>query len=554
LYHLRLKCISGLLTALVCVSVAVPSGAQIGAFTATPAAFSPDADGINDFTSLRFSLADTVLELSLIVFEADSITPVDTLIAPAPSSQLGLRTVTWDGLRHDGTAAPEAAYIATLAAVSELSVASALSVPLFVDITPPTLQTTSVSPPLYFPGVPGHESVLSVTFNLGAVSPVPPGRVPDEIQYQVFTPSGAELDPSNLDGRISFQPPLPYDNPPGVDSDGAYTFKWDAGDQTSLADGTYTIVMFIVDTAGYTRIDSAFADVDNKAPTVSWTSPPSAQKLSVLPDSLYGTAWDRSGVDSMYVRYGTSGPLAPMQWSTRNDTAFFALGLAGVITTEGEHEIQLRVKDAVGFTTGHIARQSWEVTWLVTAPMPPTLDPFSGEWHSARYTVAGDVPSDADIDGVIRVYRNGTQVDSVFTVFINRFESTVPLVAGENIITATHRDGASNESVHSNAVRVVLDQSTGLFMPVPFRSGNDFSVNLSSPANSVELNIYDMTGDLVVALGSTTPAVRFAIPWNVRNGNGETVKKGPLVIVATVNFADGRVEQVRKLFLVEPAQ
>ena len=551
---MRLKCISGLLTALLCVSVAAPSGAQIGSFAATPAAFSPDADGINDFTSLRLSLTDTVLELSLIVFEADSITPVDTLIAPAPSSQLGLQTVTWDGLRFDGSPAPEAAYVATLAVISQQSVPSALSVPLFLDITPPALQVTSVSPPLYFPGVPGHESVLSVTFNLGAVSPVPPGRVPDEIQYQVFTPSGAQLDPSNLEGRISFQPPLPYENPLGVDNDGTYTFKWDAGGQGALSDGTYKIALFIVDAAGYTRIDTAFADVDNQAPTVSWTSPASGQKLSVLADSLHGYAWDRSGVDSMYVRYGTSGPLAPMQWSTRNDTAFFSLVLADAITTEGHHEIHVRVKDAVGFTTGHIARQNWEVTWLTSTPMPPTLDPFDGVWHSARYTVSGDIPSDAEVDGVILIYRNGTQVDSVFTVFLTRFESTVPLVAGENIITATHRDAASNESAHSNPVRVVLDQSAGLFMPVPFRSGNDFSVNLASPANSVELNIYDMTGDLVVTLESTTPAVKFAIPWDVLNGSGVRVKKGPLIVVATVNFADGRVEGVRKLFLVEPAQ
>jgi len=551
LYHLRLKCISGLLTALLCVSVAVPSGAQIGSFTATPAAFSPDADGINDFTTLRPSLADTVLEVSLIVFEADSITPVDTLIAPAPSTQLGLRTVTWDGLRFDGSPAPEGEYVARLAVVSEQSVASALSIPLFVDVTPPVLQVTSVTPPRYFPGVPGHESVLSITFNLIAVSPVPPGRVPDEIQYQVITPSGAPLNPSSLE--VSFEPPLPYDNPPGVDSDGVYTLKWDAADHAN-SDGTYKVIMFIVDAAGYTRIDTALADVDIKPPDVTWTSPASGEKWSVLPDSLHGQAWDRSGIDSMYVRYGTAGAFDPIQWSTHNDTAFFSLILADSIKTEGEHEINLRVKDAVGFTTGRIMLSTFTLTWLVSAPLPPTLDPFDGVSHSNRYTAVGDVPSDADVDGAIRIYRNGTQVDSVFTVLITRFESTVPLVAGENIITATHRDGAFNESVHSNAIRVVLNQSAGLFMPVPFRAGNDFSVNLSSPAMSVELNIYDMTGDLVVALESTAPAVNFAIPWDLLNGSGVIVKKGPLIVVATVNFVDGQVERVRKLFLVEPAQ
>ena len=164
--------------------------------------------------------------------------------------------------------------------------------------------------------------------------------------------------------------------------------------------------------------------------------------MSVLADSLYGSVWDRSGIDSLYYRYGDSGAFTPMQWSTVNDTAFFAIEVAGAISTEGEHEIHVRAKDAIGFTTGHISRQIWDVTWLVSAPMAPTLDPFDGVWHSTRYTVAGDVPSDAEVDGLIRVYRNGTQVDSVFTVFITRFESTVPLVPGENIITATQRDAA----------------------------------------------------------------------------------------------------------------
>jgi flagellar hook assembly protein FlgD len=534
--------------------VAVPTLAQVGSFTASPAAFSPDGDGINDFSTLRYSTTDTLLELSLIVFEADSITPVDTLIAPAPSTQLGLRSVTWDGMRFDGSPAPEAAYVATLAALSEQSVPSALTIPLFVDVTAPVMQVTSVSPPLYFPGVPGHESVLSVTFNLNSVSTVPPGRIPDEIQYQVVTPSGAPLDPSALDGRVSFQPTLPYDNPPGVDSDGAYTWKWDAADQGGLMDGIYRVAMFIVDAAGYTSIDTAYAEFDNKGPSISWISPPSAEKVSVLADSLYGSVWDRSGVDSLYYRYGDSGAFTPMQWSTRNDTAFFAVELAGAINTEGDHEIHVRAKDAVGFTTGHIARQIWNVTWLVSAPTPPTLDPFDGVYHSDRYTVSGDIPSDAEVDAMIRVYRNGARVDSIFVALNTRFSSTVSLVAGENIITATHVDGAGNESVQSNAVRVVLDESAGVFMPVPFRAGNDFSVNLTSPANSVELNIYDMTGDLVTTLAGTTPGIRFDIAWDVINGGGVLVKKGPLVLVVTINYENGSVEQVRKIFLVEPAQ
>lgn len=549
---MRLKCISGLLTALVCVAAAVPTGAQVSSFTASPSAFSPDGDGIDDFTTLRYSASDTLLELAMVVFAADSVTPVDTLIAPAPSTQLGLRTLTWDGLRWDGSPAPEAPYVVTVSWLSETSVPGALSIPLFIDLTAPTVQMTGVSPALYFPGVPGHESVLSVNFNLARVSPVLPGRVPDEIQYRVLTPTGAPLDDSALEGRISFQPPLPYEDPFGVDSDGAYTLEWDAGGQGNLVDGTYRVIIFIVDAAGYTRVDTALAEFDNKAPTVSWISPPTARKVSVLPDSLYGYSWDRSGIDSMYVRYGNAGAFSPMTWTVRDDTAYFAVPVAGAITTEGEHEIQIRSKDAVGFTTGHIARQIWEVTWLVTAPMSPTLDPFDGVWHSDRYTVSGDVPSDAQLDGSIRVYRNGALVDTVLTVFITRFESTVPLVSGENIIVATQRDAAGNESAPSNAVRVVLDESAGLYVPAPFRAGNDFAVNLTAPANSVQLRIYDLTGDLVAELASTTPAASFAIPWDARNGDGTLVKKGPLVVVATVTYADGQVENIRRIFLVEP--
>lgn len=469
---------------------------------------------------------------------------------------LGIRSVCWDGRAWDGAPVPDGPYVVTLFGRSQAMQDTSVSIPLFVDVTPPALQITGVSPAVYVPGLVGHPSVLSVSFSITSVSFPFQGRVPDEIQWEITKPNGQPIPEEDLEGRISFDPPLLDDDPPSVGVDGAYRFKWDADGQDDLGDGTHRIVLLAVDAAGYTRTDTVLARFDVHTPRVSFVNLGSGDEVRVVPDSLIGTAWDASGIDSLYVRYATGAAFHPVTgWTARNDTAFFAVVLADSITSEGDHRITVRAIDATGALCGGCAGRSGEAsldfTWDTTAPEAPQLDPFEGVWRQPHFPLAGDAPEGEGLGGVVYVYRGGVKADSVFLALSTRFETTVALEPGTNVLTATYADAARNESAPSNTVTVTLDDGTGFFTPTPFRPGDDFVINVGAPGRSAEIRVYDLWGDLVVILESNVAGSSYGIAWDGTNASGETVRKGPLVAVATVRFDDGRIRRFRTLFLLE---
>jgi hypothetical protein len=59
-------------------------------------------------------------------------------------------------------------------------------------------------------------------------------------------------------------------------------------------------------------------------------------------------------------------------------------------------------------------------------------------------------------------------------------------------------------------------------------------------------------GDLVATIENESDLQFYALPWDGRNGSGVATKKGPLVAVAAVLYADGEQEIVREVFLYDP--
>ena len=215
----------------------------------------------------------------------------------------------------------------------------------------------------------------------------------------------------------------------------------------------------------------------------------------------------------------------------------------------GSYKITIRAKDAVAADTGRVTLRGIQFTVDTTAPEPPTLEPFDGTWRNSVF------PLKAQWTGTplkIRIYRNDVHIDSVFVVLNSSFEKDVPLLTGQNVFYTTALDLAGNESAPSNAVRAYYDQESGLFIPAPFRPGNEFNVNLTRDASEVILRLYDLSGDLVVSITLSNLGQNYAFIWDGLNGTGNTTKKGPLVAVAEIHYGDGGTDVFREIFLFEP--
>jgi hypothetical protein len=521
--------------------VAASARAQLlSRFEVRSAVISPDGDGAQDSTRVEYALADTALTLSVVVFAADSVTPVDTLRAPSFDFPAGNRTLVWKGLRWDGSPAPEGVYVVTLDAVGEDDPDEQRSLPVFIDLTAPSVQIVSVLPDPYAPGVAGGPTSLSISFVVTNASPVAVGRPPDELRSLFTNPSSGAITPSLLTTTPAF-----------TGASGSYVMAWNATSEVgTLSDGTYRVTLTLSDVAGYANASSHEFDIDTEAPEVKVTSLAENARLRVPPDSLRGFAHDVRGVDSLAVRYATTNPYLPVGTaSVAGDSLLFAVLLADSIAGEGSHRVHFRAVDNVGRVTAY----EFPLTIDLTAPATPSLVPFEGRWRAVAYPLAGEFDDGGDVLSFVRILRNGVAVDSVAAIqSANTFTRNIPLLAGRNELVAVLRDGAFNTSAPSNMVVVTFDTGAGLFAPTPFVPGASFNVNLAGQARGAVLRVFDVTGDLVVRLEDAQPRQFYAFPWDGLNGSGVAVKKGPLVAVAAIDYPDGTHDVLRRVFLFDP--
>jgi flagellar hook assembly protein FlgD len=502
-------------------------------------AFSPNGDNNQETTTIVFSLSEDSPEFSIFVFRSDSVTVVDTLTAPAPRTA-GADSVVWDGTSFDGSPVTEGLYLVTLTALGTAARDTSLTLPVAVDNTPPVISILGAEPGIYAPGLLGTPQIYVVTMVISNTSPtygLP--HLADDLAFNIKNPSGDDIDP--LDA---------WSEPEFSGQNGTYALKWDASGLNSATDGTYSIAVVVADRAGNSAEATDFANVDFEAPKVGFINVAEGAKLSVVPDSLYGWAWDRNGVDSLYIRYSdTGGYVYIPNVTVFADTSFFAALLADSLAEEGVYNLKFRAKDAVAADTGRVSTRGLKITVDRTAPSAPRLEPFDGSWRNPMYTLRGSWTGTPD---VIRIYRDGAKIDSLFALLDQSFVRDVPLHSGLNVLTATAVDLTKNESQHSNEVRVTLDETSGLFFPTPFRPNDQFQVNVSRESTGAKVRLFDLAGELVAVLEDAVPGRNFAFPWDGKNGSGDDVKKGPLVVVAEVRYSDGKSEILRKIFLYDP--
>lgn len=514
--------------------------AQIVTLFDVQAVVSPDGDGHADSTRVRYTLSTPAASLSLVVFEADSVTPVRTLRAPSPQTSGGPRVLYWNGRRGDGSPVPEGAYVVTLFTHGSANPDSVKSLPVFVDVTAPSVAIVSAIPNPYAPGAPGSATSVSISFTVANASPTFPGGIPDEFKSAFANPSGAALTPVSL-----------TTTPPFTGADGSYVLAWNAtAEPTVPPDGEYRVTLTVNDMAGHTANSVYHFDVDTKAPDVKTTSLAENASVRTVPDSLRGYAFDKHGVDSLTVRYAATHPYQPVAstWAS-GDTLRFSVPLADSFSTEGAHRVDFRAVDVFGRATSYFLNFRYDAS----APPAPVLDAVAtSTWKTSTYPLSGHANDGGDQGSFVRVYRNGALVDSVSTFFGDDFEIDVPLVSGRNRLTAALRDGAMNASPPSNPVTVTFDTGAGVFAPAPFGPGDAFDVNASRTAARCTLRVFDLSGQSVIVLEDDGAKQFYSIAWNGSNGTGIDVKKGPLVAVASVDYDDGSHDVFRTVFLFDP--
>jgi flagellar hook assembly protein FlgD len=123
---------------------------------------------------------------------------------------------------------------------------------------------------------------------------------------------------------------------------------------------------------------------------------------------------------------------------------------------------------------------------------------------------------------------------------------------GDNSFRAAQVLDSTSVSPKSNTVIVHFDTAAGFFMPVPMVPGASFDLNTVDAAAKVELRIFDTVGDLVIRFQNREPRTTYSFVWDGKNGSGQSVRRGPLVAVAAVDYPDGTHEIVRQVFLFDP--
>jgi hypothetical protein len=523
--HARRSVFSCLLALALGFGAAPAAARTIGSFSVQPYFFSPVR---GDSVTFRFTLDDTASVL-LIVMESDSSTAVDTLVAGSILRNGTTHRTAWHGAYFDGTPAPEDTFVAFIRTETGAETDSLFSPLFFIDETSPQVFITLVDPGLIAPG--SSDPAQSPDVEITCLVSDPPPTDSLEVDVVITGPEGDRVEA--LAERL-------------VPANGTFKSVWNG--VTATDDGLHGLEVTVRDRASNSANAISYVDVDTKEPTLTVTNVENGSMVRVLPDTLTGWVWDRSGVrDSVWVEYpGRTNFLLVESTYARFDTLFFGVALRDSIGEEGRQDFRFKAVDRVG----QILIKAFDVTWDQSPPPTPILVQPPAVIHSPFVVLDGTMggnPSD-----VMRIYRNDELADTLFPKIEGRWPHSLAIDPGLNRIWAVMSDGAGNVSPRSNTIEVTFDPASGLYVPEPFHPGDAFQVNLAEAARAITVRVYDMGGHAVRVLDGGTTSDNVTIAWDGINGDGVEVRKGPLVAVAFVEFASGTNETLREVFLFEP--
>jgi flagellar hook assembly protein FlgD len=497
-------------------------------------AISPNGDGVSDDTTISATIADSATTVFIAVFRMDTTTVVDTLFVGQTTTDAATVTGTWDGRDFNGSPVADDSFLVCVRADNG-PLQEAQYRAITVDRVAPQIVITNLFPFDFGPGSPDPLSDrLTIEFLLTDAFPSQGARV----TVDILPPTGSSI------AALRTSNDLPLDS--------TYTDTWDGS--TATRDGIHTVAIVATDQAGNSTTQNATVNVDLDEPEIRFTDPPTNQALNVPPDSLRGWAYDRTGLRPLEYAIAPNTIFAPVpSFRTRDDTLFFSVPVADSIggLGDGESRFDFTVVDLLGREA-----QSNTRTWLITidtnAPIAPTLKQPTSPTTNPRAIV------EAEFDRVdtreLVIFNNGTEVGSEVVLGSNSNTAFLPvtLSPGTNRITALARDFAGNESAQSAPVIVEFDSDAALNFPTPFVPNDEFQLNFMRDVALIRLTVYDLAGNVVERLRSNRLGRTFTLIWDGNNGNGEPVKRGPLVVVLEVTFPDGEKKVHRQGMLFTP--
>lgn len=489
------------------------AGAQaVDYFVIQYPSISPNGDGVRDASLVRAGLTKACDRL-LVVLETVSASPIDTLIDVAGPDSGTVHEHLFDGTDGAGAPLAEGTYRLRCAALGAGPVEEYVR-PVIVDITAPLVRVERIEPGIYAPEVPGTAQTVLIYYSLQRTGPG------DTLSMVVTNPLGEGE-------RTTIAAP----------GDGEHDLEFSA--DNDAPDGIYSISIVCADEAGNSSGDAGSLDVDTQGPTQSFVvTPPS--HTSVPPPVITGKAYDRNGFHGFSLTWDGGSPFPPDSSWADGDTLrwrFDAIDSlrAGSGYREGSHTITARCSDPFGVdTVKHRTKIQYTFTLDLTAPDAPVLEQPASPSREPRTVLRGTVSYPGA--SFVRVTRlAGPFADTVtYEPSGTTFAVIVPLLEGDNVISATAEDDAGNVSGLSNTVTVRYEPGNEVVWPEALRGPDAFRVYTASPALRTTVDIYTVAGELVATLVENGPSQAFILDWDLTNDDGEDVRNGPYLAVITV--------------------
>ncbi len=483
---------------------------EIGGVSVTPPFFSPNGDGIQDFTTLTFSVA-TDNETALVwigVVDSGGI-PI-RLLADGEKHTSGSVTKIWNGRTTSGSTAPEGRYSFEILAMSDSQTAGPVSAGVVLDNTSPAFDAL-IWPNPYAPDVESSDSLVTIE-----LTPLDADEHDEILIWIVFDDQVDTLCQTQI-----------------LDVHAVVTCKWDGRQKD---DGLYDLWIKAFDKAGNSTQSSYIVDLDISGPSIEFIYP-KASILTSFPDSVGGFAFDRNGLDSLGLRFTSDGDFTIPAVTVVRDTFYWQLPWPDSLLTEGDFDLECVASDSLG----HFLHATFTLTIDTTPPARPTLAALPGEVNSPELEISG---TSSPLDSVF-IYVNGVSQIGVECSAVGSFAAKVNLELGENSIYAIAEDIAGHTSAPSETSLVTYTEPIGIRVPEHLERDSRIEINLTKQPSAISMDVYSLDGEHIVTVTWPKAEQYGEYEWNLEDDSGKPVRNGIYLLIFKITFEDGdtRIEK-----------